>query len=114
MSSSFRRSKKLAAWAFGSLMLVVEGPAFAWDGVVSGTIATVQITAGQNFGFRLFLNGVTTMCTGGPNWAYLNEADSNYKTYVAAFLLAKAQGNTVAVYTTLENGQCHIGYISIS
>lgn len=52
------------------------------------------------------------MCTGGSDWAYLNETDSNYKVYVAALLLAKAQNTSVTVFSNLEYGQCHIGYIA--
>src|SRR2546426_11962998 len=87
--------------------------AYAWDGVFTGTVATVQITNGNNLGFRIFLSGISNMCGTGSNWAYLNESDSNYKTYVAAVLAAKAQGSQVTVYSTLENGSCHIGYLSI-
>ncbi len=54
------------------------------------------------------------MCTGGPDWAYLNEDDSNYKTYVAALLTARAQGTPVTIYSNLENGYCKIGYITIN
>lgn len=54
------------------------------------------------------------MCAGGPTWSYLNDTDSNYKTFVAVMLLAKAQGNPITVFTTLEAGYCHIGYISTS
>lgn len=86
----------------------------AWDGAVSGPIAAIDIAHGQNYGFRVGLAGGPTMCTGGATWAYLNESDSNYRTFVAALLLAKAQQSRVLIYSNLENGQCHIGYISVS
>ena len=95
------------------LMLTGIRPALAWDGVASGTIAAVEITGGNNFGFRVFVSGVTNMCNTGSNWAYLNETDSNYKTYVAAILAAKAQGSSVTVYSTVASGYCQIGYISV-
>ena len=89
------------------------GIAHAWDGAVSGNIYAVEVTVGHVYGFRVFVSGATTMCTGGSNWAYLNESDSNYKTYVAAILAAKAQGSTVTLYSNLENSHCHIGHITI-
>jgi hypothetical protein len=96
-----------------ALMLIGPRPAFAWDGVVSGTIVAVDVTGGNNYGFRVFVSGVTNMCGTGSNWAYLNESDSNYKTYVAAILAAKAQGNSVTVFSTVVSGYCQIGYISV-
>src|SRR3954470_15322096 len=113
MDTSFLRYKQLAGWIIVSLMLIVSTPVFAWDGFASGTVTTIQITNGNNFGFRINLNGVAAMCTGGPSWGYLNEADSNYKTYVAVLMMAKSQGSAVSVYSNLENGYCHIGHIAI-
>lgn len=96
-----------------SALLFAAPTAFAWDGVATGTISTFQVTQGGNYGFRVTLNNMANMCTGGPGWAYLNDTDSNYKTYVAAILYAKAQGSNVTVYSTLEGIYCHIGYISV-
>jgi hypothetical protein len=101
------------AMALAVAWFMSVGTAYAWDGAVSGTVAAVEITAANNFGFRLFISGVANMCGTGSNWAYLNEVDSNYKIYVATILAAKAQGSSMTVYTTLENGYCHIGYISV-
>jgi hypothetical protein len=95
------------------LMLIGARPAMAWDGVVSGAVAAVEITGANNFGFRVFVSGVTNMCGTGSNWAYLNETDSNYKVYVAAILAAKAQGSSVTVFSTVVSGYCQIGYISV-
>ena len=95
--------------------LSFSGPVFAdWDGVSQGTIYAVDVTGGNNYGVRVHVTGVTNMCGSGSSWAYLNEQDSNYKVYVAAIMMAKAQGSPVTVYTTRENGYCHIGYISIN
>lgn len=113
MQSGIRKSVRIKSLALAVLWLTGIGAAHAWDGVVSGNIYAVEITGGNNFGFRVFVSGVTNMCGSGSNWAYLNETDSNYKTYVAAILAAKAQGSSVTVYSTLENGYCHIGYISV-
>ena len=94
-------------------MALVQLPAHSWDGAVVGTIAQIDVTGGSNYGFRIVLNGISTMCNGGASWAFLNDTDSNYKAYVAALMMAKAQGSKVLVYTTLEGAYCHIGYISI-
>lgn len=99
--------------AFATMCVTGFTPAFAWDGVNSGTIAGFDVTHGQNFGFRLYLNGVSTMCTGGQNWGYLNETDSNYKTYVGILMMAKAQGSSVTVFTNTVNGYCQIGYLVV-
>ena len=95
-------------------LCVFASVAHAWDGAVAGKIAAVDVTGGANFGFRVYLDPYQVMCTGGPFWAYLNDIDSNYKSYVAALLLAKASGSRVLIYTTNEGGYCHIGYLSVS
>src|SRR5690348_643084 len=82
------------------LSLLAFTPAFAWDGVSSGTIAKFDVTAGNNYGFRVYINGITSMCGNSNNWAYLNEGDSNYKTYVGLLMLAKSQGSQVTIFTT--------------
>ena len=86
-------------------------PVRAWDGATTGIINTMDVTASGNYALRITLHGVGTMCTGGASWAWLNETDSNYKSYAAALLMAKAQGLQVTLYTTLEYGHCRIGYI---
>jgi hypothetical protein len=113
MRSEIKMGVGIRSLAFAVLWFTGAGAAHAWDGVASGNIYAVEITGGNSFGFRVFVSGVTNMCGSGSNWAYLNESDSNYKTYVAGILAAKAQGSTVTVYSTLENGYCHIGYISV-
>jgi hypothetical protein len=93
-------------------LCLAASPSFAsWDGAVAGTIAQIDVTDGQNFGFRVTLSSGPVMCTGGATWAYLNEADSNYKVYIATLLLAKAAGKQVTLYTTNNGVYCHIGHI---
>lgn len=104
----------LRIMTLSALMMVGMKPALAWDGVAQGTVYAVEVTGGANYGFRVFVSGVTNMCGNGSSWAYLNEADSNYKTYVAVIMMAKAQGSPVTLYTNVENGYCHIGYISVN
>jgi hypothetical protein len=108
-----RMSVRTRSLALAALWFAGVGAAHAWDGVASGVVNAVEITGGSNYGFRVFVAGVTNMCGSGSNWAFLNESDSNYKTYVSAILMAKAQGTPVIVYTNSENGYCRIGYVSV-
>lgn len=98
-----------------ALMLVGMKPALAqWAGVSQGTVSQFDVTGAANYSFRVYINGTTNMCGSGSNWAYLNEADGNYKTYVAAIMMAKAQGNTVTIYTYRVNDYCQIGYVAVT
>jgi hypothetical protein len=98
-----------AACVICSICLISS--AYAWDGAAVGIPWQIHITDGPNFGFRIFLQGGPALCGNGVNWAYLNSADSNYNTYVASLLMAKAQGTQVQLYTNRDsNGYCHIGY----
>jgi tartrate dehydratase alpha subunit/fumarate hydratase class I-like protein len=95
-------------------LFVAVLPAWAWDGAPTGKITSIDVTAGTNYAFRVYLNGGgSALCTNGTSFAYLNEADSNYKVYVAALLMAKAQGSTVTLFVMTEGGMCHIGYIGV-
>ncbi|WP_157597894.1 MULTISPECIES: hypothetical protein [unclassified Rhizobacter] len=96
------------------LAATLSSPVGAWDGLASGKVTSIDVTGGSNYGFRVVLDGGTQMCAGGTTWAFLNETDSNYKTYVAALMVAKVQGTSVRLFTTTEGGFCHIGYISIA
>jgi hypothetical protein len=87
----------------------------AWDGAATGRIYQIDVTGGDNCGFRVILEGAPALCSNGLNWAYLNDSDSNYKTYVTALMTANALGQTVTLYNTIApNGYCHIGYIAIN
>lgn len=87
----------------------------AWDGVRSGKVANIDVTGGNNYGFRVWLGGVTSMCGNDHGWAYINELDSNYQVYVSVLLAAKMAERTVVIYTTQtgSNGYCHIGYMGM-
>ena len=90
----------------------------AWDGTVSGKISSINVTGGQNYGFRISLANSPKLCGNNNTWAYLNESDSNYKTYISVLLAAKMADKNVVVYTNQEktSGQsyCHIGYIVLN
>jgi hypothetical protein len=89
-------------------------PAYAWDGNAIGVPVRVDVTDGNVYGFRISLAGYPTLCGNTDTWAYINLADSNYNTYVATLLAAKAAGSTVQLYTSRDAGnRCHIGYIAV-
>lgn len=90
----------------------------AWDGTTAGKINTIDVTGGTNYGFRVSLEGGPALCGNAHTWAFLNETDSNYQTYVSVLLAAKAAKMTVRLYTTRvgsnANGFCQIGYIQVN
>jgi hypothetical protein len=92
MKSSFNKMKiKYIAWLLiVSSWFSSSGAFAAWDGQVSGKITQLDITGGQKLAVRVCLSG-QTMCAGGATFAYLQDADSNCKVYVAALLSAQAQ-----------------------
>jgi hypothetical protein len=108
--------KKLSVCGTIAFLLGMPAVSLAWDGFVTGTIGSIAVTDGGNQGFRISVNGFSSLCTGNNSGvAYMNSTDSNYNTYVAALLFAKSEGSTVGVYTTLDStGNCHIGYITFS
>lgn len=57
------------------------------------------------------------LCGNQFDWAFLNETDSNYKTFVSVLLAAKASQMSVTLHTNrtggLDSGYCQIGYLSV-
>jgi hypothetical protein len=107
--------RSFGRWAAAALVFAWSHSALAWDGVNTGVPGLIEITHGQNYGFRVHLTNVTAMCGSGSfNWVYLNASDSNYTTYVAAILAAKAQGTEVLLYGVLEpGGYCKLGHMAM-
>jgi len=97
------------------VLLIATFKALAWDGSITGEINRIDVTSGNNYGFRVTLNNSPKLCGNEHSWAYLNESDSNYKTYVSVLLAAKMGGVPVHLYvnkeTTSGHDFCHIGYI---
>jgi hypothetical protein len=89
--STRSRIRRILTGATLGVATLLPFSATAWDGSVVGKIAAVEVTAGTNFGFPVWLVSAPQMYASGPGWASLNDTDSNCKTYVAALLLAKAQ-----------------------
>ncbi|GAB1623977.1 hypothetical protein AAOGI_40270 [Agarivorans albus] len=87
----------------------------AWDGVTVGKISSLDVTSGNNYGFRINLKGAPKLCGNNHTWAYVNESHSNYKTYVSVLLAAKMADKEVVLYTNQEQksgaNYCSIGYL---
>jgi hypothetical protein len=94
-----------------ALLVLTHLQANAWDGAVTGTIGAIEVTAGNNQAIRVYLTGVGAHCSGGAGWGFLNETDSNYKTYVAVLLFAKSLNKQVVLYTTNVGIYCNIGHM---
>lgn len=96
---------------FGMLSLSSHA---GWDGTERGEVGTIQVTAGHNYGFRVSFKDSVKMCgEGSADWAFLNEDDSNYETYVSALLAARFSKTAVRIYTNVSTqGYCRIGHIA--
>lgn len=101
--------------AFISFLLMSTTPLFAWDGAVTGKVGVMQVTHGENYGFRVHLTSGQQLCGNAHNWAYVNNSDSNYNTYVGVLLTAKTAQHTVTIYSNQKgsNGYCHIGHVTV-
>lgn len=87
--------------------------ASSWDGAIYGTISRIDITSGENYGIRIYLKDLPKLCGNQVDWAYLNESDSNYKTFVSVLLAAHMAQKNITLYTNQKNGYCHIGYVVV-
>lgn len=101
---------------FLMFMIVFPGTVLAtWDGTESGKINRIEVTSGNNYGFRVLLEGTPALCGNEHNWAYLNETNSNYNTYVSVLLAAKLSNKAVTLFTRRKDGVstgfCNIGYV---
>lgn len=97
-----------------TVICTFSAQSFAWDGQVTGVIQNIDVTAGENFGFRIALKDAPKLCGNNNTWAFLFESDSNYKTFVSVLLAAKLAERSVVIYTNQDaSGYCHIGYISL-
>ena|SRR5215469_9798521 len=106
--------RRLRALHTAAILLALPVTCFAWSGSATGSVTRIDVTADGNYGVRVYLGNQVMCGAGTPQWAYLNDSDSNFNVYVSALLAAKADGDTVILYTDIDSsGNCHIGYISV-
>lgn len=87
------------------LTLTMASPlTYSWDGEVTGLIKQIDVTGGEDYGFRVQLEGGPSLCANAHTWAYLNASDSNYNAYVSVLLAARMAQKTVTIYT--DNWSC--------
>ena len=113
-----RRIARFLPWAVLAVGMSMAAPASAaWDGFVSGTIAGIDSVANEpgNYEIRVYVTNVSTYCTGsGPQFAYLNSADNNFKGTLAALTTAYAMGKTVSIFMMNDNNVgCHIHFVQV-
>jgi hypothetical protein len=95
--------------------LLSSGGAYAWDGQITGTIAVLDAAAdGENYGFRVRLDGNPVMCGTADSWAAINKSANNYDAIVGLMTSALLGGKSVTVYSNADAaGHCIIGYIIV-
>ena len=75
-------------------------------------IATINMSAADNFHFRISGRPTQTMCANGIDWAYINENDSGAKGKIAGLMMGYSLGKKVGLLTetVVRNGTnfCHI------
>lgn len=80
----------------------------------SGKILQLDVATAGNLPFRVYLEGLPILCTGGIHEGYIDDSDANYKIYVAALMLAKATGATVTLFSDIGlYGRCKVTYLSV-
>lgn len=90
---------KLFASAAYLAIAALPHAAYAWDGAKSGKITGLDVTDGQNYGFRVYLDG-SPMCGTSEGWAYMNRDWDNYDAMAALLTSAYLGGKDVTIYTT--------------
>lgn len=89
--------------------------AFAWDGIITGRIANVEVTVdGENYGYRVWIAGQPACGTGSPTWSYLNRSASNYDAMVSMLTASFLNGKPVTLYITKVGQYCQIGHAIFS
>ena len=113
--------KRILIMALGLVFAMAATSASAWDGTTTGKITQIRGVGGLggapgNYDVRVYLDGQTTLCSGGADsaWGYINVGDANYKGLLAMLLMAQASGKTVTLYTNKDTASyCQIGYVAI-
>ena len=97
----------LAAIVTAALALVAAAPAFAQLTTSTGTVATIE-TNKDSLNFRVYLTGVSTMCTGGGAYAYTTPSITASNWTVGQLMAAKTLGLSVTIYSQNVGGGCLI------
>lgn len=84
-----------------------------WAGDEIGQVESIHITGGGNYDLRVVLKGQAKLCSTDTSWAFLNESDHNYSSYLSVLLSAQASGKKVQIYTNKVGSYCKIGYLTI-
>jgi len=86
---------------------------WAWDGVTTGYIGSIEVTGAENFAFRIHMDDEATFC-GTADWAYIDKSSDNYEAYVNALLTAKSTNSLIRAYTIYDDsGRCQIQYLVV-
>ena len=84
------------------------GPTVAGQWVSSFTVTRLFVAGENNFQYRVYGMPALPACASGPDWAYVNDADSGAKGKVATLLGAFYSGRRVGIFVEVVNGYCHI------
>lgn len=77
------------------------------DGQMTAVFKPTGLYISHEGNYHLRVQGVPAGCQAG--WAYINQADSGSKTYIASLMLAFAAGKQVQLFVEPDgNGYCHI------
>lgn len=78
----------------------------------TGYIQQIDVSAGNNLGFRVLLKDADFECGNGSRQAYLNDTDSNYDTFTSVLLAARMGKVKVRIYNVEGVSQnCRINYV---
>ncbi len=96
------------------LLGLSASPAAAWDGVHTGKVSAVEVTAAGNFAFRVYFVDTTAKCgTGTNSWGYVEKSFSNYDALVSLFFNARAENTSVTVYMVREGYFCRMDFVRL-
>jgi hypothetical protein len=79
-----------------------------------GKVGSISVVNAGNMPFRVSLVGIDHICpTISDNWAYLNEYDASYKSWMATLIAARVSDTYVSLQTSLDsNSRCRINLIT--
>jgi hypothetical protein len=101
--------RTFAALAVAATVVVAPPAALALE-LKTGTIQSIGIANPGNSLFRVFLGGVTSMCTGDQyGFAFLNDdVTPGHKSKIAGLLVAYTTAKPVQLLVNPTNGSCEI------